>query len=101
MGAAVYSSALEIQQQQYKLPIETSIYTAEIYAIRQALIHVQQKDISDVVILTDSQSTLKKIQSSYIDPYENWYITNIRQLLHTLINRNIFKLHGFLVTKKY
>ena len=87
--AKIYSLALDIQQQ-YKLPSEASIFTAEIFAIRQALISVQQNDISDVVILTDSQSALKKLQSTYIDPYENWYITNIKQLIHKLVNKNIF-----------
>ena len=52
MGAAIYSSVLNINQQ-YKLPT-----VAETFAIRQTLLYIQQNYISDVLILTDSQRNI-------------------------------------------
>ena len=89
VGAAVYSLELKINQC-YKLPAECTIYTAEAFAIRQALIHIQKNKLHNVVILSDSQSVLKKIQTTNLDPYESWYITNIKQLMNNLGNRNIY-----------
>lgn len=85
VGAAMHSTPLNIHQG-YKLPSGTSIYTAEAFAIRQALIHIKQNNLNNIVILSDSQS----VQSVNIDPYESWYITNIKQLFYNLNQNNIY-----------
>ena len=87
--AAMHSTPLNIHQR-YKLPSDTSIYTAEAFAIHQTLIHIKQNSLNNIVILSDSQSVLKKIQCVNIDPYESWYITNIKQLFYNLNQNNIY-----------
>ena len=46
---------------QFRLPNETSIFTAEAYAILKALSFVESQNIRECVILADSQSVLKAI----------------------------------------
>jgi ribonuclease HI len=47
---------MQITKQQ-RLPAQISIYTAEILAIRLAIMTVKELKISNIIIFTDSKST--------------------------------------------
>lgn len=85
VGAAIYSPTLPLSQK-YTLPPLTSIFTAEIFAIRQALLYVKSHQLKKVLICTDSLSTLQALKGKYDI---HWYIHHIRQLCYELQQQNV------------
>ncbi|XP_071571818.1 uncharacterized protein [Temnothorax nylanderi] len=58
VGAGVYSPDLEFLQLRHKLPIETTIFSAEAWAILQALIVIFQLNLEKAIIFSDSKSVI-------------------------------------------
>ena len=83
VGFAVISNNFKIQA---SLPPFASIYTAEIYAIKYALINIDSRHLTEVVIYSDSQSAIQAIRAYYP---ENALISDIQYLLHKLSEKKI------------
>ena len=67
-----------------RLPNESSVYTAELYAILRALVYIESHTPGNFLICSDSLSAIQSIDSFVTtDPL----ITNIQALLSSLITR--------------
>ncbi|XP_071638449.1 uncharacterized protein [Temnothorax longispinosus] len=84
VGAGVYSPDLDFQLQ-HKLPIETTIFSAEAWAILQALLVIGQLDL---VIFSDSKSVLDNICSNATNQ-QNYIIPRIKEKMYQISCRNI------------
>lgn len=78
------SIVIEDQEVAYKISMNKacSSFTAETFAIKSALelLEKEAKDRSeDVIILTDSKSTLQAIKNNHLNVYKNKYIMEIRK----------------------
>lgn len=82
VGAALYIPTLNFCLQ-HKLPPETSIFSAEAWAILQALIFIKDSNSNSVVIFSDSKSVLDTILSHNLS-HDNYIILRIREKLHEL-----------------
>jgi len=72
------------------LPKESSIFTAEVFAIKCALEFIYLENMvnnKDVVILTDSKSAVQEICNNVISVYKNMYICDIKKYIE-LLSRN-------------
>jgi ribonuclease HI len=67
VGIGVWILAMKITKQ-HGVPAQVSIYTAEILAIRLTLMTEKKLKISNIIIFTDSKSTIQKLQSNKISP---------------------------------
>jgi len=77
VGAAVYSPELGIAIK-HKLPLETSIFSAEAWAIYQDLLLVESSPYSETTIFSDSRSVLDALSSFSLKPSSNYLIPLIR-----------------------
>lgn len=82
-GAAVHIPEFNLNLS-YKLPKEISIFTAECFAIEQALIQIQILNIRRALLCTDSLSAVLKISSNIIHCPEDYIICNIKNILKSL-----------------
>ena len=87
VGAAWFRD--EETYEQYKLPSEASIFTAEAFAIREALQYIKQNTLHNCTILTDSLSVVMAILHNNSVTKENWLITNIKLQMIELWENNI------------
>lgn len=89
-GAAIYCPTNNYSKK-YKLSPYTSIYTAEAFAVRQAILYVSQYKYSNVTIFSDSLSVLQSIKHFGYTIQKNWYIKNIKELLfkYSYLNINL------------
>ena len=83
VGYAVTGSNLELK---YSLKPQASVYTAELQAIKTALVHISQNRLNNVIIYTDSRSSVEAIKN--YTP-KNTIVCDIRETLHKLKQRNI------------
>ncbi|XP_018405977.1 PREDICTED: uncharacterized protein LOC108782257 [Cyphomyrmex costatus] len=82
VGAAVYSPEEDFRTA-CKLPEAFSVFSAEAWAIREALVYVSRRGKNSAVIFTDSQSVLAAISSGhYSQP--NYIVYQIKNLLTML-----------------
>lgn len=72
----------------FKLPSNCSIYTAEAYAISQALSHVIDNDIPSAVIFSDSKSVLQTLETNAINTNISWLIFVIRNKIYHIKESN-------------
>ncbi|XP_073988367.1 uncharacterized protein [Rhodnius prolixus] len=78
VGCAVYTEGVTLQ---WTLPPYATVFTAEVYAICQALKLIIEKKYNKVLILSDSLSTLMALRDIFsADPM----IININNMLHQL-----------------
>ncbi|XP_070525178.1 uncharacterized protein [Cardiocondyla obscurior] len=84
VGAVIFSPELKLQIK-HKLPSETSIFTAEAWAIYQALIVIIQFNISKSIIFSDSKSVLDALNSKHII-HKNYLILLIRDKIASIIH---------------
>jgi hypothetical protein len=82
-GIAIWILKLKLKKQQ-RIPQHLSIYTAETLASRLVFLTVKEYNLKNVIILTDSLSTLQTIKAQDITTKTNWYALNIKQLLYQL-----------------
>lgn len=82
-GSAFYVSDINLSFR-YRIQEFCSIFTAEAYAIERALVWINQNNIGNAIILTDSKSVLQAISTSVLKHYKNIIIYNIRELLYSL-----------------
>ncbi|XP_018396228.1 PREDICTED: uncharacterized protein LOC108774588 [Cyphomyrmex costatus] len=87
VGAAFFSPELE-HCFKYKLTCSTSVFTAEAWAIYQALILALDAGYSKIYIFSDSRSVLQAISSHRLIN-GNYIIHKIKQVLHQLEHSNI------------
>lgn len=84
VGGAFYVPSSNTTMQ-FGLPANTSIFSAEAYAILKALLYVETQNIHNFIILSDSQSVLKAIQN-FINPLTiiNRFILLVKRQIHRL-----------------
>lgn len=82
-GAAVHIPEFNLDLS-YKLPKEISIFTAECFAIEQALFQIQLLNIRRALLCTDSLSAVLKISSNIIHYPEDFIICNIKNTLKSI-----------------
>ncbi|XP_071642940.1 uncharacterized protein [Temnothorax longispinosus] len=87
VGAGVFSPELAIQIM-HKLPTQTSIFTAEAWAILQALITAGQRNPKKIVIFSDSKSVLENICSNDARQ-QNYIIPWIKEKIYQFSNKGI------------
>jgi len=83
VGAAVYSRDLGLSLK-HKLPANTSIFTAEAWAVYQSLIMVESSGECKAVIFSDSKSVLEAFTSYSAKSYSNYIIPLIKSKFHSL-----------------
>lgn len=85
VGAAFLSDSVT---HKYRLPPESSIFTAELFAIHQALAYILSSTKSVICICTDSLSSLQAIEQLY---NKNPLVQMVQHLLHLnqMANKNI------------
>jgi len=88
VGAAVYSPDLHLALK-HKLPPETSIFSAEAWAIYQALILIESTSHLAATIFSDLRSVLDALSSSSLKSCNNYLIPLIRDKYHSLVLRGI------------
>jgi ribonuclease HI len=88
VGAAFYDETHNFHQN-YKLPTTASIFFAEAWAIRSALLYTQRQNYNHVCICTDSHSVLQALLQKPWNPKLDWLITNIKRLIFNRHNRNM------------
>ncbi|XP_071581229.1 uncharacterized protein [Temnothorax nylanderi] len=75
------------------LPYMCSSYTAEVFAIRSALMVMKQQcNCRDIVILSDCKSALLAIKNNHLNVHKNKYVTETRILIYdleTVHNKNV------------
>ena len=81
VGFAVVSKNFKILS---SLPNCASVYTAELFAIKNALIYIVKHNIKNIVIYSDSLSALEAIDSY---SSKNSIVTEIKVLLNKLIEK--------------
>lgn len=82
-GAGVYSPELGLKLM-YKLPFYTTIFSAEAWAIYQALLIIIQLNIESAVIFTDSLSVLDDIASPKLNSKKNYICIRIKDKLYEI-----------------
>jgi len=82
VGAEVYSPELDIAIK-HKLPLETSVFSAEAWAVYQALILVESSSYPEAAIFSDSKSVLDALSSFSFKSSSNYLIPLIRDKFHT------------------
>ncbi|XP_077278667.1 uncharacterized protein LOC143906439 [Temnothorax americanus] len=87
VGAGVFSPDLNLQIM-HKLPAETTIFSAEAWAILQVLITISQENFSKVIIFSDSKSVLENVCSSAAKQ-QNYIIPRIREKIHQFSSRGV------------
>jgi len=90
VSAAIYSPELGIAIK-HKLPPETSIFSAEAWAVYQALILVESSSYSEAAIFSDSRSVLDALSSFSLKSSSNYLIPLIRDKFHTMTD------NGFII----
>jgi ribonuclease HI len=71
----------------YRL-LDASIFTAELYAIHQVLLRIQESTLHDFVIYSDSLSSLESIEQHY--PTQHPLLNQIQDVTHNLaVDKNI------------
>lgn len=83
-GSAV---VIEGEEERYIWSIDNdcTIFTAEVIALWQALrIVKQRRETRDVIIWTDSESSIKALENNNINAYENIYVLQIKKMYHEL-----------------
>jgi ribonuclease HI len=85
VGAAFYYPETDLSQG-YALPIESSIFTAEAFAIIIAIKFILQQKYANFAILTDSKSVLQALQGNCLTSLTNWLIYDIKSRLQTGAN---------------
>ena len=83
VGFAVVSKYFKVLS---SLPAYASVFTAELFAIKNALIYIRKHKISNIIIYSDSLSALEAINSFSL---KHSLVTEIKVLLHKLIESNI------------
>jgi len=83
VGAAVYSRDLGLSLK-HKLPANTSIFTAEAWAVYQSLIMVESSGERKAVIFSDSKSVLEALTSCSAKSHSNYIIPLIKSKFHSL-----------------
>ena len=88
VGAAVYLPSLDLNLM-FKLPDGLSIYYAEAFAILQALLFIEKRNIQSFCIISDSLQVLKhlKYQEYNISPHPNILF----QILHIFNQKDFIK----------
>lgn len=81
VGAAVFCPELNISEG-YSLPVTCSVFTSEVFAIRQALIIIREKNILWATIFSDSLSALQAINFTGWTVNEIWLLQNIRKMIY-------------------
>lgn len=87
-GVGVYSPELEIFVKQ-KLPPETTVFSAEAWAIYQALLIALDANSPAVAVISDSKSVLEAIASHCSRANMNYIIPRIRAKIMQLCNKPI------------
>jgi len=87
VGAAIYSSELGIALK-HKLPSDTSIFSAEAWAIYQALILAESSQNKKSTIFCDSKSVLEALSSHQKKSCTNYLIPLCRSKYHSLTCSN-------------
>lgn len=87
VGYAFFSPTSGIYQM-YALPPESSIYTAELLAIREA-IRYGVRTFKFILVLTDSQSVLQKLQHPTFDKQTNRYVLEVLEAIKDAQNLGI------------
>jgi len=87
VGAAIYSPELSIALK-HKLPLDTSIFSAEAWAIYQALILVESSQHKKATIFSDSKSVLEALSSCHQKSNINYLISSCRSKYHSLSQAN-------------
>ena len=80
---------LQLQETIFKpnhLPLYASIYIAELYAIKYAILAIESHHLTDAIIYSDSRSAIEAIKSYYP---RNALVANIKYLLNKLIDKKI------------
>ncbi|WP_423781902.1 reverse transcriptase-like protein, partial [Escherichia coli] len=77
MGASVWSSECALS---FRLPIHTSVFSAELFALDKAIDYATASPYDSIVIFTDSMSALHAIHSRRTDT--NSIQDNIINKLH-------------------
>jgi len=88
VGAAVYSLNLALALK-HKLPAETSIFSAEAWAIYQTLI-LESTSYKAIAVFSDSRSVLNALSSFSFKSCVNYLIPLIQDKYHTLSDRGFF-----------
>ncbi|XP_073969831.1 uncharacterized protein isoform X1 [Rhodnius prolixus] len=78
VGCAIYTQGVTAT---WTLPSHATVYTAEMYAIWQALKTISERNYSKVLVLTDSLSAIKALQDRFSD---DPFIIRIHETLHNL-----------------
>jgi len=86
VGMAIYSPDLHLALK-HKLPPEASIFSAEAWAIYQALILVESTQHLTAAIFSDSKSVLDALASPSIKACFNYLIPLIRDKFHSMTDR--------------
>jgi len=90
VNAAIYSPELGIAIK-HKLPPETSIFSAEAWAVYQALILVESSLYSEATIFSDSKSVLDALSSFSLKSSSNYLIPFICDKFHMMTD------NGFII----
>ncbi|XP_018366239.1 PREDICTED: uncharacterized protein LOC108763265 [Trachymyrmex cornetzi] len=78
VGAAVYSPEME-GTIEHRLPLETSVFTAELWAIYQAVLAAGDLQLTKCVIFSDSESALEALSNFNSILQRNYLIYFIKQ----------------------
>ncbi|XP_043511719.1 uncharacterized protein LOC122529544 [Frieseomelitta varia] len=81
-----YAITTEKAKKTQNLPTSSSIFTAETYAILEAIKYAHSNNEAQIVIYTDSMSVTKSLTKSY--DQENQLISTIQELNHNQPNTN-------------
>ena len=84
VGYAVSGVNLQLQ---YSLNSQASVYTAELQAIKTALAHIVEQRLDNVIIYTDSRSSIEAIKNFTAT---HAIVCDIRNTLHKLKQRNVY-----------
>jgi len=83
VGSAVFSPELHLAIK-HRLPSDASIFSAEAWAILQALILLESSPCREAAVFSDSRSVLDALSSFSIDPCSNYLISMIRSKFHEM-----------------
>lgn len=88
VGSAVYIPKLNIEIKK-SLPKYSSIYTAECYAIFEALKFATKNKNNSYIVYTDSLSVLETLNIQKLDIKTNFYILEIKEMLKKFDNKSM------------
>jgi len=88
VGAAVYSPDLGLAIK-HKLPSDTTVFSAEAWAIYQALILIDSSSSLSAAIFSDSRSVLDALSSLSLKSGSNYLIPLIRDKFHSMSTSSI------------